>query len=326
MKPNYCVLPITGSWALSRSPSPLASKFGITNYTDDDKLLCKTMDQLIDGTAHENGYWIPRSSCHVIPLSPFAWTQHSSCQTTIAMIGDSHVRNLFTATINGLRGVEYFTEAHPDGQAKELGVAESYEWRIDNAGVATDELGFYFDIKANPPQFFEDCQCDKVQRCLRILFIWAPLFAEQVEVFHLVPNDTKLLIVEPGNGYEHDTILDSRWTDGIDKMMNTNPKLNLNVIHFVWGKQPAGRVEALVEWTSYGAHASRKSYLKQDQIQFEGLQGRATFHFACGLSQTEAVSDTIAAAEPCEDLTDTAQLRAIITAHFDIFGQDKHKY
>eukprot|EP00804_Cyclotella_cryptica_P001499 CCRYP_003715-RA/>CCRYP_003715-RA protein AED:0.04 eAED:0.04 QI:0/-1/0/1/-1/0/1/0/327 len=322
MKPNLCVLPISGKWALpteTSAVSPLDGRFGITEDSiSNTKPLCKTMSQLVNGTHDETGNWIPDPFCTVVPLSPFAWTENSPCQTTIVMIGDSHVRNLFTATVNGLRGVSFFTEAHADDAMKSRGVAESYQWTLNNEGVASDKLGIFSDTKANPPQFFDECRCDEVQRCLNIVFLWAPTFNEQLQQFHLVPSNTMLLIVEPGNSYEPTNTLDASWTAKIDAIMEEYTRLHLNIFHFVWGSQPQERRQALIEWTAHGKHADRKSYLRQDEIYVAtGLQGRATFHFACGLGQRDTVSDTITAAEPCSDVTDTGQIRAIVTAHFD---------
>ena len=47
------------------------------------------------------------------------------------MQGDSHIRNLFTATVNGLRGIESFAEAHSSLEVKNGGMFESYEWRLE---------------------------------------------------------------------------------------------------------------------------------------------------------------------------------------------------
>ncbi|KAL7520902.1 hypothetical protein ACHAWX_005596 [Stephanocyclus meneghinianus] len=325
MKPNLCVLPISGKWILPTTTthlSPLDGRFGINQDSNNtDKPLCRTMKQLVDGTHDESGNWIPNSFCTLVPLSPFSWTERSPCQTTIVMMGDSHVRNLFTATVNGLRGVSYFTEAHADDAMKSRGVAESYQWVLNNEGVASDRIGIFSDTKENPPQFFDECSCRQVLRCLNILFLWAPTFNEQMIQFHLVPSNTALLIVEPGNAYEPTNKLDADWTEKIDDMMEEYPRLHLNTFHFVWGNQPQERTQALIEWTAHGKHAERKSYLRQDEIYVaNGLQGRATFHFACGLGQKDTWSDTITAAEPCSDVTDTSQIRAIVTAHFDALG------
>lgn len=108
----------------------------------------------------------------------------------------------------------------------------------------------------------------------------------------------------------------------LDKMLEEDENLQLGILHFVWGSQPVGeRRSALTQWTSRGMHTNRKSYLPQDAMNTnDGLQGRKTFHFACGLGRVDAENDNINAAEPCTDVVDTAQVRAFITVHFDAFS------
>ena len=101
-------------------------------------------------------------------------------------------------------------------------------------------------------------------------------------------------------------------------MLQDNENLQLGILHFDWGNQPLKeRADALTEWTTNGTYPHRKSYLPQSAMKLDGLQGRNTFHFACGLGQVDVENDNIAAAEPCTDVVDTAQVRALITVHFD---------
>ena len=239
------------------------------------------------------------------------------------MQGDSHVRNTFTATVNGLRGIESFTEAHADDAGKGRGIAETYEWRLNNDGSATDRVAVHADTNTNEPIFFEDCPCDKVQQCLRIGFIWAPMFSEQLNHIHVVSKwKSNLVIVEPGNSYESSTVLSSEWTAKFDELLQEDEHLQLGILHFVWGRQPKERGDALTEWTTNGTYPNRKSYLQQSAIlKSDGLQSRRTFHFACGLGKVEFWNDNINAAEPCTDVTDTAQIRALITVHFDALSE-----
>lgn len=122
--------------------------------------------------------WVPKS-CIAVPLSPFVWTQHTQCQATITMIGDSHIRNVFTATIHGFRGMEAFVEAHADGAAKARGIIKSYEWRLYQNGTASDFFAVYENTTFDDPRPFNDCPCGddySIQKCLRIAFIFAATF------------------------------------------------------------------------------------------------------------------------------------------------------
>jgi len=197
------------------------------------------------------------------------------------------------------------------------GIAETYEWRLNSEGIATDRVGVHADIKTKEPNFFEDCACDQVRRCLRIFFIWAPTFNEQLDQIDFVQKwESDLVIVEPGNAYEHSVVLSSEWTKKFDELLQKDKNVHLGILHFIWGSQPKGA--ALTEWTINGTHPDRKSYLPQNAVNDnDGLQGRRTFHFACGLGRVDVENDNINAAEPCTDVVDTAQVRAFITVHFD---------
>merc|ERR1719401_733897 len=175
------------------------------------------MDEVIDGGLKEDGEWVS-NACSVVPLSPFLWTEKAKCQTTITMMGDSHIRNLFTATVHGLRGVDAFVEGH-SSDAKAGGVVRSYEWRWQD-GVATDQALMHVNTNRNAPAPFEDCRCDEVQRCLRIAFVWAPTFAEQLAKMAWAQEwQSDLVVVEPGNSYESRVPLSSAWTAALDELL-----------------------------------------------------------------------------------------------------------
>jgi len=235
------------------------------------------------------------------------------------MMGDSHIRNLFTATVNGLRGVNAFAEAHADDAMKNTGIIETYEWKLQK-DTAVDKFAVYADTKSNEPHLFDDCQCSKKQRCLRIAFIWAPTFHEQEEQMHLISKwRSSIVIAEPGNAYEPDLVLSTTWTAKIDELLENDPALQLGILHFPYGKQPAERMDAVFNWTTNGMYAERKSFLQQSAMAqpVGGMQGRKTWHYTCGLGRVDVENDSITAAEPCTDTTDTAQIRAFLTVHFD---------
>jgi hypothetical protein len=161
-----------------------------------------------------------------------------------------------------------------------------------------------------------------VKRCLRIFFVWAPTFGEQLSKFDYVKEwETDLLIVEPGNSYESSTVLDRNWRAKLDDFLLNDKHLRLGILHFPWGNQPVAneRTETIKLWANEATNGGRIAYMRQDDIIFDGLQGRATFHFACGLSQVNVKNDVIQAAEPCTDRQDTNQIRALTTVLFDAF-------
>ena len=167
----YCLLPSRGSWELVSNPSPLPNRLGVVNTKSNTLPRCKAMKDFINGRWKGVGFsqqeYIP-SSCSAIPLSPFAWTQHTKCQATIILFGDSHIRNLFTAIVYGLRGIESFAEGHTDSEEKAIGIALSHQWRLYHNGTASDHIIVHSDVKYHNPQLFNDCPCnDEVKKCLR---------------------------------------------------------------------------------------------------------------------------------------------------------------
>lgn len=90
----------------------------------------------------------------------------------------------------------------------------------------------------------------------------------------------------------------------------------------------------LVYYIFHGVHAPTKFELKGMNVNFRqsemtaavgGMQGRSTFHFACALGQVDVRNDIIKAAEPCNDLTDTMEIRSFITVHYDAFSSKKRR-
>ena len=237
-------------------------------------------------------------------------------------MGDSHIRNLFFATVNGLRGMESFAEGHPAGDVKSKGVIIAYEWRLMKDGTASDLVSMYENTVAVEPVPFDPCPCTKdVNRCLRIAMIWAPTFQEQLKSFDLAAKwNTSLLIVEPGNAYEHSNILSQDWASRIEQIMEHNANLHTGIVHWPWGNQPlTERRNTLLNWTKSGNYSHRMSYWTQDLLRSDDKQGEKTYHFACGLGRVNEINDQINAVEPCTDQTDTLQIRALVTLHFEAF-------
>lgn len=330
MLPNYCLLPTSGSWEVvstTTQPPTLPRRFGL--YEDspynNNIPLCKSEAQYLNGTYQGERFdreWMPET-CSSLPLDPFTWTQETKCQATITMMGDSHIRNLFTATVNGLRGEKSFAEAHPGDVVKSSGVLEAYEWRLHANGTASDKVSVFYNTNNEEPVPFAECPCadGEVVRCLRVAFIWVPTFREQLDQMHLVRKwNTSLVLIEPGNAYEHKEILSPAWVSEFEQLLDEKSNLHLGILHWNWGQQPFKEREAALEhWTTTHIASSRMSYFMQSSLQADGKQGPMTFHFACSLGQVTVVNDKIAAAEPCTDETDTAQMRAFATLHSKAF-------
>jgi hypothetical protein len=367
LEPNYCLMPSRGEWIWEEDEeeqqlnnetmsSSLPRRFGSYHYynntTEIEKedaastsslLLprCNRQQDIFDGSQQGVTYdreWVP-NSCSLVPLNPFSWTtDNSQCRTTIIMIGDSHIRNLFTATVHGLRGSYAFAEAHAGSDDKDTGIILTYEWRKhhhhdDNTTIrASDHFAVHVNTNHNTnyTSLFEDCSCNNNEntvRCLRIAFIWAPHFDDQVKHVQLV-NDlqTDLVIVEPGNSYETKEVLSNEWKAAMEQILEHQQDRHLAILHFPYGRQPKERPETIEAWlstidnNSTISSSNRISYWQQGKFGFGRIQSRKTWHYACGLGRIQVRNDVIMSIEPCTDEADTAYIRAITTLHFDAFS------
>jgi len=239
--------------------------------------------------------------------------------------GDVHVRNLFTATVNGFRGVESFVEAHESKVAKAGGIAESYFWRLHKDGTASDRFAAHVDTLAADADLFEDCPCEEVRKCLRLAFLWAPKFDDQLKQLHVVTKEkSDIIIVSPGNAAESQAVLPNYWTAAYEEILREYEFLQLGVLHYPFGLQPEGREAALADWTNNSAHAGRMSLLNQHAMKHGPTNHKNMTKYACGLGKVDVENDNIIAYKPCTDLTDTAHIRALITVHLDALEGHSH--
>ena len=361
IQPNQCMLPVYGAWKapsestdLSEIP-PLPRRYGVDRYFQNPDLQnelprCNSMsDYLAHGHVGAQGQFYPpiwargtnnsetlmprlegfdrqyvTETCSSIPLSPFIWTENAACQTTITLLGDSHVRQLFIATVAGLRGVEAFVEGHGDAEEKDSGIIYSYEWRLYNDGTADDRLLLHYGTDLNGSKIrVAHCTCsDQVQRCLRIFFVWAPKFNDQLSHIDKVKEfETNLLIVEPGNAYELMTTLPEDWTNTFEDLLEEDKKLHFGIIHWPPRHPLQDRTEASRSWVNNSPHGDRMTYLRQDEIKLynDNLQLKNTNHFACSLGMVNVKNDMINAQEPCTDQADISSIRALTTVLFEAF-------
>ena len=185
------------------------------------------------------------------------------------------MRNLFTATVNGFRGVESFVEAHESKTEKAGGIAESYFWRLHQDGTASDRFAVHVDTLAADADLFEDCPCGEVRKCLRLAFMWAPKFDDQLKQLHVVTKEkSDIVIVSPGNAAESEAVLPNYWTAAYNEILREYEFLQIGVLRYPFGLQPEGREAALADWTNNSAHAGRMSLLNQhDQIRMRSGDG-----------------------------------------------------
>ena len=158
-----------------------------------------------------------------------------------------------------------------------------------------------------------------MQRCLRIAFIWAPMFDDQLRQLHIVTNDqSDIVIVSPGNSAEVTNVLPDEWMAAYQQLLDEYDYIQLGIVHYPFGPQPTKEREiVLTNWTTNNIHASRMSVLNQHNMKHRPTTTNAMTRFACGLGKVNIANDNILAYKPCTDVTDTAQMRALITVHLD---------
>jgi hypothetical protein len=228
------------------------------------------------------------------------------------------MRNLFTATVNGSCGIEMFVEAHENKYAKVGEIAESYFWRIHQDGTACDRFAVHVDILAAGADLIKDCPCKEVRKCLRLAFMRAPKFDDQLKQLHVVSKEkSDIVIVSPGNAAESQAVLPHYWMAQYKDIVREYEYLQLGVLHYPFGLQPEGRKAARIDWTNNSAHAGRISLLSQQEMKHMLTNHKNMTKYACGLGMLDVENDNIIAYKPCTDLTDTAHIRALITVHHD---------
>ncbi len=238
--------------------------------------------------------------------------------------------------MNGFRGVKAFVEAHEDRESKARGIAESYYWTLYDDGTAYDRFEMHVDTLAMDADLFEDCPCGEVddgdgggrttavvRKCLRIAFVWAPTFEDQLGQLHVLANEkSDLVIVSPGNAAEPTDALPNMWTAAYDDLLREYENMHLGVVHYPFGVQPTGRADALYAWTTNGtSYPGRMSYLDQHEMKHVPTNSKDMTKYACGLGKVDVENDNILAIKQCTDLTDTAHVRALVTVHLDALDQ-----
>lgn len=328
--PSHCLLPGAGTFRPPASPLTISAaplRFGGERV---ERPLCTTSQSFRDGGAFHNDTWRTKTGCHIAPLNPQVWISSLSaarkgpgeCTRTIFFMGDSHIRNLFTATIAGLRGQATFAEGHLRNRAEKAGVLFTYRYaqklKRDGDGhifardsvrvVSTEE---WLSRAGRERGQHGYCDCS-VEQCIIMHRIWAPLFSDQISWMKKLQLPTEpsydLVIFSPGNSYEKDAELPGEYRGAWDALRETHTNTTFSIVHFPLGGQPEGRGEALNAWANQHARMS----LFVQNLDWD-VQAKYTWHFACGLATTDVHSDTVKAFAPCTDRTDTAIIRGCIT-------------
>ncbi|EJK59877.1 hypothetical protein THAOC_19850 [Thalassiosira oceanica] len=211
------------------------------------------------------------------------------------MMGDSHIRNLFTATVAGFRGVKYFADAHADGSVKGRGLMYTHVFRLTRDGEASDLV---------PP-----CGHALGAQVQRPAGVPRPRPALGERHTH---RGAGQLVREDSGPVRRVVRGPDGAAPGRPRVAARNPPLPL-------GGNPAEKRGVLIHDWMNATYPDRMAYLRQDQLSggAGAWQGRSTYHFACGFSRVDVRNDAIGAAEPCTDVKDTMQVRALVTLLFE---------
>ena len=271
-----------------------------------------------NGTLAPDEEWRPHT-CSLAPLDAFAWTDRAAADSctaqSILIMGDSHMRNLFTALVAGVRGRATFAEGHLAGEHKKDAVhlyrfVRSPSSTFDSLTTVPAKELLLSDDKDGAPSLLNSCRCGE-ERCVSAVFIWAPSFIEQVQWLpHIKAWQPDVVAVSPANVYSQ-TVMSPAWLAGWESALQELPRMHLSLVHWPYGATPKARQPLLEAWEA--AHPGRVTFFSEHAWN-RGKQGSTTFHFACSLTETHGGhSDTVVAYEDCTDVSDTMMIRAVVT-------------
>ena len=216
-------------------------------------------------TAHSvNRYRLPSSGCNLAPLEigavyqaglPHSAAGASQCESSVLLMGDSHIRNVFGALTNGLRGQRYFAETHERKKTSDFLLYEvGYDQRLN---LMWDRASNGMFDKSELPK---TCCAYKsslpMEFCLRVLYIWAPKFESQhrnVAKLRVLGWDPGLVVVAPGNTYEPHDAWPLAYQQVWERHYNSSGLSHLAVLHWPNDRSFLGdvydeREAALAKW------------------------------------------------------------------------------
>jgi len=272
-----------------------------------------------------DGEWNTRL-CRSLPLDQDALLKGFP-EKRILMIGDSHVRNVFTALVSGVREEEFFAEAHGYHAVFQYSVgARRDRWRLvdpesfpglklltEQERVAIAEIQF----DSGPP--FTPCtELDLGSPCVDIVFVWAPTFREQLAYTKpLMEAVAPEVVLASVSSWEKTRVMDTAWEHMWDGVFD-----NYMLDSFLFMMWPYGNPLALereVEvrsWLAKKERPFRASFVNMEMVfkKVHSLQLHHVWHDVCVLRDSFPKDMySIEAYEPCTASPSRALARVWLT-------------
>jgi len=250
LTPGFCLRPKSGVFKQTRA---------VLEYEKMPKpeTLCAKEEDVNTESAHfeKTGIENPQSAyttkdCTLIPYTNIAASLLASAvgtkQTRILLMGDSHVRNLFSGIQAAFRNMEYVVEGHSSFALKEEGVLGAYHvWFDQPSGLIKDDYEYQITNKSYEHGIgLAKSFCDGKPKCISFVFLWGPTFREAIEQWPNILQFDPHMLISAINSYEQHDALSSQ----LEKKYMDYFKSTSSLRQWIWQYWPYGmRTKGLLE-------------------------------------------------------------------------------
>lgn len=262
---------------------------------------------------YDENVWIPSNNCSLLPLDLSSLAKLCEGSGSVVFLGDSHIRNSFTAFVAGLRQREFFLETHDDVFKNMQGVLV---YRVEKTkGKIMDHRGVVLLANHTGATLHDEIDCDqKSELCLQVLFFWGATFTEQIALLPIIRSlHPALLVISPGNSYEG-VAFPKFYESNLTAIAQALPKLKFHFNSWPYGNRVSGqRVTLINTWRST---LSNKVHIMDHGTfgNYGGMQGSRNWHYACaGRHNDQNLLKGVVAEENCTDVVDTSMARVMLT-------------
>jgi len=342
LEPGACLHYENGTFqpVLRKRGSETKSKSNLSSLP-----LCRSVDNVFEegGEFRSTGYQNPKTAyfpnnCSLIPDrqgiigSLLAAEEEKFRRARIFLTGDSHVRNLFTGLILGVRNQAFGAEGHPQLDVKAQGVVYNYRVWEDNVGTIRDELEvIYAEEGIKPKEYLKQDvhdECEGVYRCVIVAFVWAPIIDEQLALKDIIQAINPMLYVFALNNYAGARVITPEFVDKMSEILSGVASLDSVVFHlWPYGSRALDKKEIMIQKFFQRLRSLDRAepivthYVSIANLNVEakrakegGIQLERTWHSQCTLRDNYPQPIwRIQAFEPCTSLVDKSYARIHIT-------------
>jgi len=176
------------------------------------------------------------------PLFHYLYSEHKALRNArIVVMGDSHIRNLFSGFIVSTRNQEYLAEGHTDKNIKAHGIILHYRLWVDKEGTPRDSLEYIFvgDDGKSPEGIAAkemETECKGLHRCIIVVYVWGARMATQLKSLGFVKQANPTMIVWAMSNYAGNRVLTPKYIKDMGVELHGISSLRTAVFyHWVWG-------------------------------------------------------------------------------------------